>query len=78
MLDPLMWDWIKRTGTVIEKDGKKIILPPIHWPDGQPITYLGVMADEVEKIYPDAVFEVNGIKTVDYEKLITRIQNANS
>lgn len=30
---------------------------------------IGVMAQDVEKINPDAVGEVNGIKTVDYSKL---------
>lgn len=32
-------------------------------------TQLGVMAQEVEKVNPDAVFEVSGYKAVDYSKL---------
>lgn len=31
-------------------------------------THVGVMADEVEKVIPDAVIERNGIKFVNYEK----------
>ena len=35
-------------------------------PEGKQI---GVIAQEVEKINPDAVFEINGIKHVDYSKI---------
>lgn len=31
--------------------------------------YIGVMADELEKVRPDAVFEMNGYKAVDYGAL---------
>ena len=33
---------------------------------GDNITRIGFMADEVEKVHPDAVFDVGGIKAVDY------------
>ena len=34
---------------------------------GQPETRIGLMADEVEKLHPDAVRELNGVKHVDHE-----------
>jgi hypothetical protein len=50
-----MWEWISRNSTVIEKDGKKFLKPLTHWPDGTPVIYIGVMADEVQQNYPDMV-----------------------
>lgn len=35
---------------------------------GQPTTHIGFMADEVEKLFPEAVIEINGVKFVDYKK----------
>jgi hypothetical protein len=49
-------------------DGKLLALPVTHWPNGEPITYIGFMADEVEKVCPGAVTSVNGFRTVDYDK----------
>ena len=37
---------------------------------GHPMTQMGVMAQEVEEVMPDAVHEFNGLKTVDYTKVI--------
>lgn len=37
---------------------------------GQPSTYIGVMAQEVEVTNPDAVSELDGIKFVDYSKAV--------
>lgn len=37
---------------------------------GDPRTQIGVMAQEVEKVNPNAVSEVGGIKMVDYEKAV--------
>jgi hypothetical protein len=37
---------------------------------GHPQTHMGVMAQEVEKVIPEAVHEFNGLKTVDYTKVI--------
>lgn len=34
----------------------------------QPTTHIGFMADEVEKLFPEAVSEVGGVKYVDYKK----------
>lgn len=36
---------------------------------GDDVTHMGVMADEAEQAFPDAVFEVNGYKAVDYSKI---------
>lgn len=33
----------------------------------------GVIAQEVERIYPDLVHEINGYKAVDYGKLLERV-----
>lgn len=37
---------------------------------GQPTTQLGFMADEVEKLHPEAVGEVHGFKTLNYEMAV--------
>jgi hypothetical protein len=52
MLDPYILGWIARTSQVIEKDGEKFWLPMTHWPDGQPVNYIG---DELQKSHPDFV-----------------------
>jgi hypothetical protein len=70
MLDPIMWQWLNRISPKITKDGETICLPVTHWPNGEPVTYIGLMADEVEKVDPDAVSEINGIKHVDYAKAV--------
>lgn len=36
---------------------------------GQAKVHMGVMAQEVEKVYPDAVTEVEGVKMVDYRRI---------
>ncbi len=36
---------------------------------GSPEQFIGVMAQDVEKLIPDAVVEINGIKHVDYSKV---------
>jgi len=36
---------------------------------GKPDKYIGVMAQEVEKINPDAVVEINGVKHVNYDMI---------
>lgn len=36
---------------------------------GDDMPYIGVMAQEAEKIFPDAVKEINGLKHVDYAKV---------
>ena len=43
---------------------------------GQPGTHMGVMAQDVEGIYPDTVVEIDGIKHVDYGKLSLRMAEA--
>lgn len=57
----------RRLKTNIEKVGEKIGLPLYEfeylW---SPQKFIGFMADEVEKLYPDAVGEVDGFKYVDY------------
>ena len=40
-------------------------------PDGVP--QVGLMAQDVEKIYPDAVVEINGIKHVDYSRAVRNV-----
>ncbi|MBT8449281.1 MAG: tail fiber domain-containing protein [Gammaproteobacteria bacterium] len=37
---------------------------------GHPQTHMGVMAQEVEESIPEAVHEFNGLKTVDYTKVV--------
>jgi hypothetical protein len=39
--------------------------------DGTKTTYIGLMAQDVEKLYPEAVMEVDGVKMVNYD-LATR------
>lgn len=41
---------------------------------GHPERYRGVMAQEVEKIIPEAVTEVNGFKKVNYDKIGLRME----
>jgi len=55
---------IKRIGT--HKSGVGIYEYDYIWGGGKQI---GVMAQEVEKVMPDAVFEIHGFKGVDYAKL---------
>lgn len=38
--------------------------------------YIGVMAQDVEKMQPDAVMEINGIKAVDYSKIGVEFRRA--
>jgi len=42
--------------------------PLTHWPNGDPIQYIGTMADDLEKLNPEAVHEFDGVKVVDYTK----------
>ena len=37
---------------------------------GSPTTHMGVLAQEVEKVHPEAVGEIGGYKAVDYEKAV--------
>lgn len=37
---------------------------------GDPATHLGLMAQDVEKLIPEAVVEISGIKLVNYEKAV--------
>lgn len=55
---------IKRIGT--HKSGVGIYEYDYIWGGGKQI---GVMAQELEKVMPDAVFEIDGFKGVDYAKL---------
>ena len=50
--------------------GLKVYKFKYNWEPEHAPEWIGVMADEVEKIIPDAVFEmVNGLKCVDYAKV---------
>jgi hypothetical protein len=71
MLDPIMRQWLDSVSPKMTRDGQTILLPLTHWPNGQEITYIGVMADEVEKI-PGAVIKIDGLMFVDYEKVFPR------
>ena len=35
-----------------------------------PVTHVGLLAQEVEEVYPEAVAEVNGYKMVDYKQAV--------
>ena len=37
---------------------------------GDPTTHIGMMAQEVEKVHPEAVGSAMGFKTVDYKKAV--------
>ena len=41
-----------------------------RYKDGDGTTLLGFMADDVEKLHPDAVAEVGGYKVVDYDRAV--------
>lgn len=43
---------------------------------GEPVTHMGVMAQEVEGAYPETVVEVDGVKHVDYGRLSQRMAEA--
>ena len=55
---------IKRIGT--HPVGVGIYEYDYIWGGGKQI---GVMAQELEKVRPDAVFEVNGFKAVNYDRI---------
>lgn len=63
-----------RTKTDIERVGKTDDGLPIYiyrYKSGGPMQ-MGIMAQDVEKVIPDAVVTVNGLKMVDYGKLSSR------
>jgi hypothetical protein len=68
LLDPIMRHWLQRVSPTVSKNGQMISLPLTHWPTGEAITYIGVMADEVEHANPAAIIKVNGTSVVDYDK----------
>lgn len=43
---------------------------------GEPVTHMGVMAQEIEGAYPETVLEIDGVKHVDYGQLSQRIAEA--
>jgi hypothetical protein len=47
--------------------GHRVIAQPTHDENGLPITYIGLMAQEVEREFPQAITEINGIKCVNYD-----------
>lgn len=57
---------VRQIGT--RHDGLAVYAWRYHW-DAPNVTRIGVMADEVAKIYPDAVTVRAGIAHVDYERL---------
>ena len=60
----------RRLKTNIIKIGEKNGINIYHFNyNDQPGTFEGVMADEVEEIYPDAVIEEDGFKKVFYDKI---------
>lgn len=56
---------IRRIGKT--NDGQNIYLYNYK---GDPTPRVGLMAQEVEKIHPEAVSEINGVKAVDYEEAL--------
>ena len=65
---PVIREWIRRIGPKESRGGREFSIPLTHWPNGGPITYIGLMAGEIEKENPSAVFYVNGTRMVDYGK----------
>lgn len=64
MSDRRMKKDIERIGTL--PSGLNLYKFSYLWED---VSRTGVMADEVEKIFPDAVGEIYGVKTVDYSRI---------
>lgn len=59
-----------RMKTDIERIGENQGIPIYSFRfKGKPELHVGVMAQDIEKIKPDAVTEINGVKHVDYAKL---------
>lgn len=70
LLDPYMDAWLAEVSTVIRlRDGRAVAMPPTHWPCGQPVTYIGVVAQDIETTHPDAVVSIDGLLAVDYSRL---------
>jgi hypothetical protein len=67
----------RRAKTDIVPIGASLAGAPLYtfkyWLDG--VTHVGVMADEVKKIHPDAVHMINGFDHVDYAVLSRRHAN---
>lgn len=63
--DRRLKDYIRKVGTA----DNGLTIYAFRYRDGGP-TLLGFMADEVEGVHPEAVFEVGGIKLVDYDRAI--------
>jgi hypothetical protein len=58
----------------IEPTGGQLAGAPLYWfrYRGQPELHVGVMADEVRPLHPDAVVEIGGFDAVDYGLLYAR------
>ncbi|HEV8164953.1 MAG TPA: tail fiber domain-containing protein, partial [Actinomycetota bacterium] len=58
----------------IEPTGGELAGAPLYWfrYRGQPDLHVGVMADEVRPLHPDAVVEIGGYDAVNYGLLYSR------
>jgi len=59
----------RRMKTDIRQIGSTFKGTPIYayrWMD-EPVTQIGFMAQEIEKLVPDAVLDIGGVKHVNYE-----------
>jgi hypothetical protein len=64
----------RRLKTDIEPTGGELAGAPLYWfrYRGQPDLHVGVMADEVRQLHPDAVVRMGGFDAVNYDLLYSR------